>query len=246
GNVQSNLSKNDLLNIKIPLPPLDIQEKIVKECEAIDTAVESAKTEIGKAKAEIEGVVLGISQSNYPIKRLGEIIKKINENIDPKNESGEVNYIGLENIESQTGTLIGSIKAQYSKIKSSKTQFQENDVLYGKLRPNLNKVYLSNINGICSTDILVFRFSNKVTAKYCSCYFLTANFNEEVLNTVSGQQLPRTSWTDMQEIKIPLPSIEIQETIVAEIKVLEQIINENQTIINAANSQKQAIIQSYL
>jgi type I restriction-modification system DNA methylase subunit/restriction endonuclease S subunit len=243
GAAQPHVYPDDIANIKIPLPPLEIQEKIVLECEAIDQAVEKAKREVEKAKAEIESLVLG---NDFANEKLGKFANKVNQNIEPQNEKGEVIYIGLENIESNTGTLIGNVKTQYSDIKSTKTCFQKNDVLYGKLRPNLNKVYLAQENGICSTDILVFRFENEKLAKYYAHYFLTTTFNEQVLKTVSGQQLPRTSWTDMREIKIPVPPLEMQEKIVSEIEKLELQIAENQLIIEGAKAKKEEVLKKYL
>ena len=71
GNVQANLSRGDLLNIKIPLPPLDIQEKIVAKCQKVDDAVQKAKEEIEKAKSEIVKVIQTPS-SNAKTMKLGE------------------------------------------------------------------------------------------------------------------------------------------------------------------------------
>jgi hypothetical protein len=117
---------------------------------------------------------------------LENIAVKVNDQIDPNNYEGEVNYIGLENIDSQTGRLVGDFRANSNQIKSAKTCFKVNDVLYGKLRPNLNKVYLAKEEIICSTDILVFRFKNECLAKYYAHYMLSDEFNQEVLQGVNG------------------------------------------------------------
>ena len=131
-------------------------------------------------------------------------------------------------------------------IKSAKTCFIQDDVLYGKLRPNLNKVYLAKQEGICSTDILVFRFKNKVLAKFYAHYLKSEAFNQAVLQTVSGQQLPRTSWGAMQEIKIPVPPLAEQTALVAQIEAIETKIAEAQRMIDQAPAQKQAVLRQYL
>ncbi len=64
------------------------------------------------------------------------------------------NYIGLENIESNTGQLVNFSETSGDGIKSNKFQFTKEHILYGKLRPYLNKVYLPNFTGVCSTDII--------------------------------------------------------------------------------------------
>ncbi|MCB1659774.1 MAG: restriction endonuclease subunit S [Pseudomonadales bacterium] len=100
--------------------------------------------------------------------------------------------------------------------------------------------------GICSTDILVFRFKNKDLAKFYSYYMRTETFNQAVLQTVSGQQLPRTSWGAMQDIKIPVPPLAEQAALVAQIEAIEAKITEAQRIIDNAPAQKQAILKQYL
>jgi len=237
------LMNNVMANIKIPLPDKEIQEKIVTECEAVDKEVKNVEQEANQARIEIKALV---SKSKSTLKRLDEIAIKISDNIDPQQQTGEINYIGLENIESETGHLVGEIKTDYSTIKSTKKIFKKGDILYGKLRPNLNKVYLAKNNGICSTDILVFRFENEQLAKFYVHYFLTKQFNDEVLKSVRGQQLPRTSWSAMQVIKTPVPDVEIQKTLVAEIETLETKIVAAQQIINKAAAKKQAVLKSYL
>ncbi|MBL7786507.1 MAG: N-6 DNA methylase [Chitinophagales bacterium] len=243
GGVVQNLNTERVRATKIPLPPLSVQEQIVSECEAIDRATEAAKNAVEKAKGEINRL---LHFDNFAVKKLSKVAKKVTDNIEPQNENGEVIYIGLENIESQTGVLVGNIRTLFSNIKSTKTRFQENDVLYGKLRPNLNKVYLAKENGICSTDILVFRFENALIAKYYAHYFLSTDFNQAVIKTVSGQQLPRTSWTDMQEIQIPVPPLAIQEQLVSEIILLEGIISENERLIQQSGASKRLVLERYL
>lgn len=78
---------------------------------------------------------------------MGNVAQRVSANIDPQGQSGEVNYIGLENIESNTGNLEGNIKTEYQTIKSAKTVFKRVSIRYGKLRPNLNKVYLAQEDG---------------------------------------------------------------------------------------------------
>lgn len=230
-------------NYKIPLPPIDIQQQIVIECEAIDAEVQTAEQVINSSRLEIE---VSLANENFIVKRLSEVSLKVSDSINPQEQDGDVDYIGLENIESQTGRLVGETKTPYLTIKSTKTRFKKYDVLYGKLRPNLNKVYLAEQEGICSTDILVFRFENKELAKFYSYYFLSKQFNDEVLKGVNGQQLPRTSWSYMQAIKIPIPDSDIQKNLVAQIEQLENKIATAQKTINEAANKKQAVLKKYL
>ena len=150
----------------------------------------------------------------------------------------------LVNIESQTGALVGSPESDFSEIKSNKNVFRKGDILYGKLRPNLNKVHLAQVDGICSTDILVLRPYTPNLATFYKHYFLSEEFNSEVVKTVSGQQLPRTSWEKIS--RMPVPLIDIPKQLVAEVERLETEITQTQAIIDNATERKNAILTKYL
>ena len=244
GMTFKEISKTEISAFKIPLPPLEIQAQIVQACEAVDAELIAAQTSIEQAKSNIKPL---LTNDKFPLEKLENVAIKANEQIDPNNYDGEVNYIGLENIESQTGRLVGDIRANYNQIKSAKTCFKINDVLYGKLRPNLNKVYLAKEEGICSTDILVFSFENEYLAQYYAHYLLSDEFNKEVLKGVKGQQLPRTSWKHLSFIKVPYPNdLNSQQQLISEIATQETLIANAQQIIDATASKKQAILKHYL
>lgn len=166
--------------------------------------------------------------------------------INPNEHNGTSNYIGLENIESNTGNLVGNYIHQYSDIKSAKNSFKKGDILFGKLRPNLNKVYLADIDGVCSTDILVFSIYDDINTKLMYYYLLSKVFNDKVIATVSGQQLPRTSWDKIKNIKITLPDPTEQQNIVAQIEQYEQEIQKAEQIIEQTTERKKSVLSKYL
>lgn len=151
---------------------------------------------------------------------LGEVFAKVNDAVEPSSlEVTLVEYVGLENISQGTGELIGETNTNPREIKSLKTNFKPGDILYGKLRPNLNKVYHSEILGICSTDIFVLRgHLDKVYPKLYAFYFLSDEFNAEVLKGIKGAQLPRVGFDSFSKIKIPLPDLPTQARMVAAIE----------------------------
>jgi hypothetical protein len=97
-------------------------------------------------------------------------------------------YIGLENIESNTGILISSKTTK--KSFSSACTFKRGDILFPKLRPYLNKVYLAEFDGVCSTEFHVLK------AKGCNNRYLFSFLSTDlVVNQTSylmtGNALPR-------------------------------------------------------
>lgn len=196
GHAQKNLDVNCFKKIHIPLPPIEEQKKIVEELDRYQRIIDGARMVIDNWEIKL----------NYNGEKkvsLGEILDFVSDTTDPRKQKGKVQCIGLENIESNTGKLVGETEITYEEIKSFKKIFRQGDILYGKLRPNLNKVWLADRDGICSTDIVVMRSEDKNMTKIYSQYLLTSRFNSEVLNGVSGAQLPRVSIDYLKDILVP-------------------------------------------
>ncbi len=240
GMTYKEINATKIKNFKIPLPPLEKQYQIANECEAVDQETDEARQTITASKQKIEELVNSVEKTS----RLNQVVDKISDVVNPQEENGIVCYIGLEHIESQTGVLLGNIQYDYSTIKSNKNVFRRGDILYGKLRPNLNKVYLANIYGICSTDILVLRPYDPNLATFYTHYFLSDVFNSEVVKTVSGQQLPRTSWEKINRILVP--PLDIPQQFVAEVEQLDAKIPQAQAVIDNATEHRNAILRKYL
>jgi len=238
---QASVNITYLKELKIPKPPKEIQQLIVDECNTIDKIVVMAVSEIDKANTEIENLFV---DTDIITKKLNEVINKQSEIIDPTKEKGDVFYVGLENIESNTGKLVGNPLTQYSTIKSNKNVYKKGDLLYGKLRPNLNKLYLAQEDGICSTDILVFRCNDAELNKFYAYYLRTKKFNDEVVKTVTGQQLPRTKWSLIETIKVPVPKN--KKAVIKQIEKLEQTIITEQAKIDSSADKKKEVMKKYL
>src|SRR6185503_12346873 len=85
---------------------------------------------------------------------LGKITHLSHERAEPA-ELPNMRYVGLEHIESQTMRLLGHEYALH--IRSSSLRFYAGDLLYGRMRPYLNKVWVAEFDGLCSSEFLVFR-----------------------------------------------------------------------------------------
>lgn len=231
GIAQKNLSTQWLKKYKIPLPPFEIQEQIVAELDSYQKIIDGAKQVVENYKPTFK------IDPEWEIVEIENICKNIKNITNPKGLTGQINYIGLENIAKNNGELFGNIKSEISEIKSMKLKFQEKNVLYAKLRPNLNKVYYAEINGICSTDIMVLKFEeDKAIPKLYSSIIREQWFNKKVLNGIKGAQLPRIGWDHFKKIKVPLPPIKIQQQIVTQIEREQKIINANKELITIFES----------
>ena len=174
----------------------------------------------------------GIAQTSNFVK-INEILQKVGNSVLPSSLEGPINYVGLANIAQGDGQLIGDVVVDNpSEIKSVKTVFEPNDILYGKLRPNLNKVWLADRNGICSTDIFALRIRKRNILPYLCAHILRSRqFNNSVLQRCTGAQLPRISWRALGDLEIPLPPLEVQRETVAEIAGYQRVIDGARAVV---------------
>lgn len=224
----SNLNLSALAELQIPLPPLEVQAEIVAEIEAYQRIIDGARQVLTAYRPRIT------INPDWPVVALGDVFVKVGDSVYPPDmDEKKTNYIGLENIGQGNAELVGNIESNPKEIKSTKTKFQISDILYGKLRPNLNKVLYAEISGICSTDIFVLRADrNQVIPKLYSHYFLSNQFNQKVLMGLKGAQLPRVGYEHFSMIKIPLPDLATQEAIVAEIEQEQALVAANRQLID--------------
>src|SRR3972149_2188667 len=146
----------------------------------------------------------------WTLAQFSDICDRVQDAVSPS-PGGARLYLGLEHLASGQPSLVG--RGTESDVKSGKTQFRNGDVLFGKLRPYLRKSVLVREEGICSTDILVFRANEKTIPSYL-CYFTHADeFVSRAKATTAGVQHPRTSWAGLRDFKLHLPPLAEQRRI---------------------------------
>jgi len=153
-------------------------------------------------------------------------------------------YIGLENIESQTGRFIGTTEPL--SVKSSTFKFSADHLLYGRLRPYLNKVMLPDFAGHCSTEIFPIKPLPGLSRKFLWYWFSMDATVEKLDATSTGARMPRANMNAVLSFKIPVPPLPEQQRIVSILdKAFESIAtakaNAEQNLQNA-----RALFESHL
>lgn len=119
--------------------------------------------------------------------------------------------VGLENIESNTGRHIKTDTI----FDGTGTHFNQEDVLFGKLRPYLAKVYKAEFSGQAVGDFWVYRAKNIITPDYLQKLMISQDFIGVVNASTYGAKMPRVSWQFIANLSIPIPPIEEQKQITA-------------------------------
>jgi type I restriction enzyme S subunit len=156
--------------------------------------------------------------SRWPKALLGDVLTPRNEVVHPRDHPvGLGIFVGLEHIEPGTGRRIGSIEIDLADLTGRKARFRSGDIVYGYLRPYLNKVWVADFDGYCSVDQYVFSVSPSVTPEYVSLYLRSPEYLRIAPITSTPGQLPRIRTDEVLEVPIPLPAIEDQRRIAAQL-----------------------------
>lgn len=155
---------------------------------------------------------------------LGTVLRRVQAKVDPATRSDLGAFIGLEDIESHTGRLIETDATERAiEIRSPKTPFRANDILYGRLRPYLNKVHLAQADGICSTEIWALRATPLILPEFAAFYLRSAAVREQASRIAQGANLPRVSAPAFDRIRVPLPTLHEQHRIVEVLRQTEAV-----------------------
>ena len=122
-------------------------------------------------------------------------------------------YVGLEDIESNTARFLGSSEQQ--PVKSSTFKFSSQHVLYGRLRPYLNKVLAPDFEGHCSTEIFPLKPSPELSREYLLYWLLSDETCNRINATCTGARMPRAQMNEVLGFEFPLPPLPEQHRIVA-------------------------------
>lgn len=166
---------------------------------------------------------------------LGEICTPSRMRVRP-NETLNLPYVGLKHVESQTMRLLGYDPA--SGVKSSSAKFSKGDVLYGKMRPYLNKVWLAEFDGLCSAEFLIFPKSALFDNLFLAYRLNAQDFVNFANQQVRGER-PRVDFDKLAKFEIWLPPKNEQERIVAILDELHKRIAAGEAAARRALKQVQ-------
>lgn len=155
--------------------------------------------------------------------KLGEVCK-----VSPSTKNIERQgawLLNLDMVEQQTGRVIEYKYVGEDDLNGSIIQFDTENVLYSKLRPNLNKVVLPQKDGFSTSELLPLRPDARVLNRdYLAVFLRSDSFVTWAVSKTAGAKMPRLGTKDLMNAEIPVPTIEQQKKIAEKFKKLEQLI----------------------
>ena len=150
----------------------------------------------------------------WVIATLGDVTFPRGVKVKPS-EMGNAPFIGLKSIEAHSMKLLDVGRTR--DVKSAGSYFGRGDVLYGRLRPYLNKVYQPDFSGLASGEFIVFPSQSHLVNAYLKYFLNQLEFASFATRLNTGDR-PRVDFDQLQDYPFPLPPLPEQHRIVAEIE----------------------------
>ncbi len=151
------------------------------------------------------------------------------------------NYVSTENMQQDFAGIKDAISLPSS---GTAVEFQVGDILISNIRPYLKKIWLSDRNGGCSTDVLALRTKNeKVDSSFLYCCLANDDFVSYVMSGAKGVKMPRGDKQHILSYNLGVPSVQEQRRIAELVSLLEKRISAQSKIIEELTTLRSALIE---
>jgi restriction endonuclease S subunit len=235
---------NFMEKYEIPIPSLEVQQKIVEQLDVIHKNIQTCKEQIEESKKIMKYYVETMTYWEES-KKLGDLCDINKENINSKYKY--INYVDIGSIDEGKINNITKMTSDYP--SRAKRVFKKEDILLSTIRPNLrNYVYIDNEieNGICSTGFCVISGKLNINNKYIYYQLMSDNITNYLINNATGSQYPAVNSDIIMNIQIPLPSLEKQKEIISYCDEIDTTIKSMESRIKSNEILMKNIMETYL
>lgn len=225
---------SDVKRIKIPLPPIEIQREIVAELDGYQKIIDSATTIVKTYKPTIK---INPDWETKPLKALVELNPQKSE-IKDIDGSTKVSFVPMAQLSEESADFIEQESKEISEVYKGYTYFRDNDVLLAKVTPCFENGKsgvarnLTNGIGFGSSEFYVLRASEQILPELIYNFISSSSFiNSGVSHMTGTGGLQRLTKDYVLNTRIPLPPLETQQKIVAELEAEQKLIDASKKLI---------------
>ena len=230
GALYPAVSDNQVFAQCLSLPPLPVQRRIAAhikaQLEEVDKARTALQAQIAAANALPTASLRAVfgdpaySGAGAAQVTLGEILTLRKEVIHPRDRpTDHATFVGLEHVESRTGARLGAVELDLSALTGRKPRFYKGDIVYGYLRPYLNKVWLADFDGVCSVDQYVYTVDRtRADAEFVSWFMRSPRYLSLAPVAETPGQLPRIRTQEVAQVPLRLPALAVQHSLAARLR----------------------------
>lgn len=242
------------------IPSLDVQQRIVETLEDhlsrldmvteylefIDQMAQGLRKRILDSAASGELLGLELGGGTPPAWREVEFreIASIDSDLRPVSDYQHLPHIAPNNLERDTGRLLDYKTVREDKVISAKHYFKPGQIIYSKIRPYLNKLTIAEFEGLCSADM--YPISTSQNTEWLSFVMRSPSFVRKTSGNQNRTVLPKINARDLGSVRILLPPLEVQATIVETVKKAECIVEHATLAVSSARIQLSSLRRSLL
>lgn len=260
-----NLDFANYKKMAIPLTPLSQQKMIVEKINLVKDTIISRKRVLettmdlkttlsyrlfhyGTKKESLKETAIGNIPQSWEVGYFRDLVEVKSGQVNPtKNPYANMIHVGPENIESNTGHLIATKTNIELGIRSGNYYFTDEDILYSKIRPYLNKVATPYFSGTCSADMYPLRScSESLLKEFLFQYMLTGLFTGQAISFQDRTGIPKINRDQLDSIMIPLPSVGEQRKIVEVLTTCDKTIKSLKHELNILNEAFKVLLDSFI
>lgn len=231
GAANVSMKVADLEHFRIPLPPLAVQEEIVAEIESYQRVIDGARQVVESYQPRIP------LDPDWEMVALGEVCEVNRESENPSEKFGndEFIYIDISSVDNETGIVSFDNNILGTEAPSrARRVIQAGDVLLSTVRPNLKSFALLKTvpdKSLASTGFAVLTPTDRVLSHYLYTQLLSDFMVNQMIARMGKGAYPSINQTDVKQLKFPLPPIETQREIVAQIEAEQALVDANRQLI---------------
>lgn len=217
GMGNAKLMSNVMASIEIPVPPLEIQNEIVRILDNFTELEEELEEELEARRKQYEYYRDSLLTFDNSVERktLSEVTKYSDTRIK-NSELKPYTYVSVENLLQQKKGVEFTSKIPEG---NNSIQYVKNDILIGNIRPYLRKIWLADREGGTNGDVLTIRildeYKNKIIPDYLFYILSSEDFFNYDIQYSKGAKMPRGSKDDVMNYKFAIPSIDAQKKIIS-------------------------------
>lgn len=256
GMTYKEISKQQISDYKIPLPPKPIQEKIIKEISAVEQREKTGREKAEKLKLEIQSIIETAVKSSYPFKKLGEMSVLITKGSSPNwqginyTQKEEVLFVTSENVREG---FLDLTKRKYLESKFNEIQkrsiLEKDDVLVNIVGASIGRaaIFDLEVSANINQAVALIRLNKSLLLPK----FLNQLLNSEIaFNQYNSmkKEVARAnlSLENISDLKIPTPTLSEQIKIVKQFEKLETEIKAIEADLANINNEKEQILKKHL
>lgn len=252
GSAQPQITRTNLQRVKIPVPSLHKQNRIVEVLDKIRLVIEQRKKQLSHIDKLTEAIFYDmfgdplLNIQGWEVSEIRNFVANRIPNIKVSDERG-ISYIDISSIDNKQNKIVHVTDYDLVKEAPSRARkmLQYNDVILSTVRPNLKNVALFNMDTehmpVGSTGFCILRPNKHLNSTYLFYTVKSESFTQQLVNMTKGASYPAVSDRDIKGVSMSLPPINLQEEFSEKIGLIEEKRNLLQSSLQAMEEYYQSV-----